>query len=59
MITLLLGLLRVPCGAFGGQMPDRSTRWCTKRFGHSDSCAFEFGAQPLDSERRRARGWDE
>lgn len=56
-MTRLLRLLRVPCGGFGGQMPDGRTRWCWKRFGHSDSCAFDFGAQPLADLRRRAKGW--
>jgi hypothetical protein len=48
---------RIPCGAFGGAMPDGRTRWCLKPLGHSDSCAFDWGDQPLSVERARARGW--
>lgn len=55
--AVLLRLCRARCGEFGGQMERGVTRWCTKRFGHIDSCAFEPGQQPLSRERRRRRGW--
>jgi hypothetical protein len=58
--TIVLRLLRVPCGSYGGQLFDGTTRWCLKTFGHSDSCAWDpTGVQPLHRERRRAKGWDE
>jgi len=56
-MTRILHLLRVPCGEFGGQLPDGRSRWCWKRFGHSDSCAYDIGIQPLTALRRRAKGW--
>lgn len=56
-MTWILRLLRMPCGEFGGQLDDGRTRWCVKRFGHSDSCAYEFGHQPLAPLRLRAKGW--
>ena len=56
-MTWILRLLRVPCGEFGGQMMDGRARWCLKRFGHSDSCAYDFDVQPLAYLRRRAKGW--
>lgn len=56
LTTWALWLLRVPCGEYGGGSPPG--RWCSKRFGHSDSCAFDIGSQPLTEVRHRARGWD-
>lgn len=58
--TLILRLLRVPCGGYGGTFkPFGPARWCLKTFGHSDSCAYEEDeVQPLHLERRRAKGWD-
>lgn len=55
----LLGVLGVPCGAFGGNPGPNKViaRWCTKRFGHSDSHAYEHGAQPLHYDRTLAQGY--
>ena len=60
LTTLILRLLRVPCGDYGGTLtPFGEPRWCLKTFGHSDSCAWEAPGevQPLRLERRRAKGW--
>lgn len=60
--TLMLRRLGVPCAAFGGEI-DRQAgqppmgRWCTKPFGHSDSCYYEPGEQPLWQLRQRAKGY--
>lgn len=57
--TIVLRLLRVPCGGYGGQFRPGEPRWCLKTFGHIDSCAYEEGEpQPLHRERQRAKGWD-
>jgi hypothetical protein len=59
--TLILRLLRVPCGDYGGTFtPFGDARWCLKTFGHPDSCAWEAPGemQPLRRERLRAKGWD-
>lgn len=70
MRTLLLRFLRVPCGDYGGTQAPRRTdgqfnlagapepRWCTKTFGHRDSCTYEPGDQPLLRERLRAKGYE-
>jgi len=58
----LIRLLGVrECGAFGGMVED-GQRWCTKAFGHSDSCFYEVTpsapwAQPGFNLRRHFRGW--
>lgn len=58
--VLVLRLLRVRCGGYGGQFRPDEPRWCLKIFGHSDSCAYEENEiQPLYRERQRAKGWDE
>lgn len=59
--TLIFWLLRVPCAAFGGEIPREPGqppmgRWCPKPFGHSDSCYYEPGPQPLWEIRQRAKG---
>jgi hypothetical protein len=59
LVCLALRFLRVPCGDYGGQWPDRSTRWCLKRFGHRDSHAYDFTEQPLRGARLRAQGWND
>ena len=57
LVPLVLRVLGVPCGDFGGQMSDGRARWCWKRFGHEDSHAWDFGEQPLRCARLRAQGW--
>lgn len=57
LTTLILRLLRVPCGDYGGQMFDGRARWCLKTFGHIDSHAWDVVEQPLRRSRRRAQGW--
>lgn len=57
MRIFLLRLLRVPCGHFGGEYP-KGSRWCLKPFGHSDSHAYDYAAQPLNRERFKAQGYD-
>jgi hypothetical protein len=53
-----LRLLRVPCGAYGGEF-SFGGRWCEKPFGHRDSHQYEpTNYQPLNDLRRRAQGWD-
>jgi hypothetical protein len=59
LIVAMLRLLRIPCGEHGGGDDYASKgRWCLKRFGHSDSCAFENVRQPLWQTRLRSRGAD-
>lgn len=53
-----LRLLGVRCGAYGGEF-SFGGRWCTKKFGHTDSHVYEStNYQPLNDLRRRAQGWD-
>jgi hypothetical protein len=54
------------CGAFGGYTAASGAeqqRWCTKPFGHGDSCAYDLFpdvpiSQPGFALRARFRGWD-
>ena len=59
-IGVALRLLRVPRGEHGGGDDYVGAgRWCLKRFGHRDSCAFDVVRQPLWQIRRRCRGWED
>lgn len=58
----ILRMLGIPCAAFGGEIvrkPGESPmgRWCTKPFGHPDSCYYEPGEQPLWQLRQQAKGY--
>jgi hypothetical protein len=59
LTVMVFRWLRVPCGGFGGSPGNvvQNNRWCLKKFGHEDSCAFDEAPQPLWKLRRRCRGW--